>query len=147
MVDLEDKACFTKVCPRCAGARDTSSGSITGKVTSAPGPDELTEALFKRPIPADEIQWRHSLGTGAAARASTDRPRSRGESYSDYSESAEKALPHKTGSGIGGSGVRRRIPLGVPGTEGVFGRVRDLPQEHENTESRGMVEQRAHCRG
>ena len=118
LVDLEDKDCLMNVCPRCPGARDTSSGSITGKVTSAglieftlaPGLDEITGfACASTPertaqIPEEEIQWRRALGTGAAARASTDKPRSSGESYSDSSESRANELTQ--GTGIGGSGVR-----------------------------------------
>ena len=77
------------------------------------GPDEIDFAwvsMLEITETADK-QWRRALGTGAAVRASTDKPRSRGESYSDSSESAEKAFIQGTGAGIGGSGVR--ITLGT----------------------------------
>ena len=77
--------------------------------TSASGPEGITQTVLstRGKIDMSERQWRQDLGIGAAARASTDKPRSSEESYSDFSESVAKALLQETGAitDIGGSGA------------------------------------------
>ena len=96
-----------------------------------------------------ERQWRRALGIGvAAARASTDNTRSRGESYSDSSESAPKALVYKTGSGIRSSdAVWWQITILVRDTKPgsaewrITGEIHEIglerPQEQEKTTFKG----------
>ena len=67
---------FTKVCPRCCGARDTNSG-------------------FTELIPTEEMQWRRLCAGAEADKTSLFNPRSRGESESDSSESTENRLTQK----------------------------------------------------